>query len=474
MQRLILALLLLAAPAMPALAQRAVVLEKEPLHLPDLGLQVFIPEGAVAEPALTEQATRVTIRVPDQEWVINIQAPPPTPAEARASQIIDEIYQELRKRFGVTRNAIDPDTEKPYEEVVETRARPIERTPNLVIAGRNAERLYVSVADAPNARRWLLGYTVVETTPTEYLIFELQSPLDEITRARAAYETVVASVTFDDTQAKVTERAKRIARGIELMALLDRETFERILADNAERWERLYIPAGTGASSDDTEIGYRRIRAFKGVRGNLDPSKPPSAYDATEQEPGYLVAMDVRILQQDIPVDTRAVYFLSLDGRSEAWTIVMTRRDPTAGAVTFRETGARHETSLKILTESTGQPPRAIRPLFTTEGYLPQVQALLLPQILATLAIPGEYAFYAYRTVDQKVRLREDTLAEVGGRPGVLTLQTLFHEDQPPQVTLLRTDGTVIRTDLPGGRVWEPITLERLVSLWRDKGLPMN
>jgi len=284
----------------------------------------------------------------------------------------------------------------------------------------------------------------------------------------------VASATFEDAEAKVTERAKRIARGIELMALLDREAFERILANNAERWERLYIPAGTGASSDDTEIGYRRIRAFKGVRGNLDPSKPPSAYDATEQEPGYLVAMDVRILQQGIPVDTRAVYFLSMDARSEAWTIVMTRRDPTAGTATFRETGARHEASLKILTESTGQPPMAIRPLFTTEGYLPQVHALLLPQILATLAIPGEYAFYAYRTVDQKVRLREDTLAEVPGRPGVLTLTTVFHEDQPPQVTLLRNDGTVIRTDLPGGRVWEPIALDNLVAIWRDKGLPLN
>lgn len=474
MHRLIAALLFFTVSTIPAGAQHAIVLEKEPLNLPDLGLRIFIPEGALAERGPSGQNTRATIRVPGQEWVISIQAPPPTPAEARAPQIIDEIYQELRRRFGIIRTKIDPDTGEPYDEVVETRARPIERTPNLVIAGRNAERLYVSVADAPDAQRWLLGYTVVETAPNEYLIFELHAPLNELSRARAAYETVVASAHFADAQTRVTDRAKRIARGIELMAMLDRETFERILTKSPERWERLYIPAGTGASSDDTEIGYRRIRAFKGVRGNLDPSKPPSAYDATEQEPGYLVAMDVRILQEGIPVDTRAVYFLSLDGRSEAWTIVMTRRDPAAGTATFRETGARHETSLKILAESTGQPPKAIRPLFTTEGYLPQVHALLLPQILATLAIPGEYAFYAYRTVDQKVRLREDTLAEAPGRPGVLTLTTVFHEDQPPQVTLLRNDGTVIRTDLPGGRVWEPIALEKLVAIWRDKGLPLD
>ncbi len=474
MNRPFLTLALLTALVLPALAQRAVLLEKDPLKLPDLGLSILIPEGAIAEPALVGETTQVQIRTPDHEWVVSIQAPPPTPAEARAPQIVDEIYRELRKRFGIIRTRTDPDTGETYEEIVETRARPIERTPNLVVAGRNAERLYVAVTDAPDARRWLLGYTVVETALNEYIVFELSCPMEEISQARAAYETIVASATFEDPRAQVTERAKRIARGVELMALLDRDAFERIIDDNAERWERLYIPAGTGASDDDTEIGYRRIRAFKGVRGNLDPNKNPSTYDAVEQEPGYLVAMDVRILQQGIPVDTRAVYFLSQDGRSEAWTIVMTRRDPVAGTVTFRETGARHEASLKIFTESTGQPPKAIRPLFTTEGYLPQVHAMLLPQILATLAIPGEYAFYAYRTVDQKVRLREDTLTEVAGRPGVLSLRTVFHEDQPPQITLLRTDGSIIRTDLPGGRVWEPIRLERLVALWREKSLPMN
>jgi len=31
-----------------------------------------------------------------------------------------------------------------------------------------------------------------------------------------------------------------------------------------------------------------------------------------------------------------------------------------------------------------------------------------------------------------------------------------------------------MRTELPDGSIWEPITFERLVQLWRSKNLPMK
>jgi hypothetical protein len=34
--------------------------------------------------------------------------------------------------------------------------------------------------------------------------------------------------------------------------------------------------------------------------------------------------------------------------------------------------------------------------------------------------------------------------------------------------------GELMHTEMPDGAIWEPVTKEKLVHLWRSKGLPME
>lgn len=40
------------------------------------------------------------------------------------------------------------------------------------------------------------------------------------------------------------------------------------------------------------------------------------------------------------------------------------------------------------------------------------------------------------------------------------------------QVTTLTDGGEFIQTRLPDGKIWEPVTFEKLKRIWRDKQLP--
>ncbi len=453
-----------------------IIMQAEPLYIPAIGLEVPLPEGCIANAASPDSTIRATIRPNEGEWFILIQSLGRSAGHANAAQLTDQILDRLRKQFGVVRTFVDPVTHEPKEELIETRVRPIERIPNLLIADLPAERAYVSVPEFSGSSERYIGYTVIETTPTEYVIFELSSPMAQIGVAKATYEMVVASSIFTDANAEIAERGKRIARGIEILASIDIDTLEEVIALNESRWERLFVPDPSGLEEADIEIGYRQIRCWKGTRGELNPDRPPAAFDQT----GYLLRMDVRVLQQigprpedREPVDTTAIYFQSLDGRSEAWRITMTRRSNFETS-TFSEIGARHDASLKIHIEGPGTPATEIRPLFSTDGYVSQISAFLMPQLLAAAGITGDYAFYAYRTVDQKVRMREDSLKRVEGRLGVFSLETVFRDEIPPQVTLLREDASIIRTSMPQRRIWEPTTPERLRKLWQSKGLPLD
>ena len=472
--------MLASLPLAPAIAQPVgIIMQAEPLYIPSIGLEVQLPENCVADAGNPESTVRATIRPSEGDWFISIQSLGNPAGEANAAQLTDEIIERLSKRFGVVRTFEDPETNERKEVLVETRVRPVQRIPNLTISGdRNAERAYVSVPQFSGSSERFLGYTVIETTPTEYVVFELSCPVGEIGIARATYETVVATSKFTDANSEIAQRAKRISRGIELLGAIEPAQFDRVIAQNQSRWERLFIPAENGRIEDDTEVGYRHIRCWKGVRGEIDPRRRPENFNAVDREKGYILRMDVRILQNvgpnDIePVDTTATYFQSLDGTAEAWQITMSRRSGFETA-TFREIGARHNASLKIHIEGPGTPPTEMRPIFSTEGYISQISAFLLPQLLATSGLPGDYAFYAYRTVDQRVRMREDTLKDAEGLVGVFSLETVFRDEIPAQITLLRDDGTVIRTSMPDGRVWETTTVGQLRNLWQQKDLPLN
>jgi hypothetical protein len=322
------------------------------------------------------------------------------------------------------------------------------------------------------------GYTIFRPAANRFVTFEMLTTSGEFERVRAAYETVVATATFEDPEVLAATRLAVVNTGSTLLSGLTSETLESIVASTPERWDRLFAPSPTGAAQDAREIAYRRIRAGLAPRGELDPSSKDRRRTAAEQEVGLLVRIDSRYVQDagtpDERVgDTQAAFWMSTDRRHEAWTIRQTVRAGGRPA-TFVETGVRSGTSMTVNTHGDGAEDRTIKPVIEGDGYASRAEFFLLPQIMVRSRTPADFGFYTYQSESSSIRLRRDSLAQPADRPGLWVLTTRQNDDTEPQVSHYTDEGRFLKTTLPDGSVWEPVEFARLVQLWRRQGLPME
>lgn len=480
-RRLPVALLLSASLLSHALAQTpppavGVTLAQEPLRLEEIGLTMQIPAAARVDAGHRSSPVVARIRPEDSEqddWRIDIQAPAARAGLVAPDDFADAILERLAERFGIVRSTVPGEDRPAAEHLAETRMMLLDRVRGLHIGGREAARFYVGTPRTGDPR--IQGYTVVQVEPERFIVFELNAPYHEREAARLMYETIVATARFRDAHQAVATRAKQVMRGREILRSLTTDQIDRALELADGRWERLYQPAPNGADSDATELGYRLVNAWRGRRGQLNPARPAEKFTGADLDEGLMLSMRVRVIEPGgVTIDTEGRFFATTDGASEAWNIRMARRQGDRVVGVFEETGAREGRNMKILVDGTGMPARTIRPIFAADGYLPQVHAFLLPHLLTLAAIENDYGFYAYRTADGAVKFRTDRLQEADDRPGVWRLSTTFGDGQEPQITTLAEDGRMLRTRLSEGRIWEPVELDRLVSLWRRKGLPMD
>ncbi len=450
-------------------------LEAEPHNIPSLGVKVHIPVGAIVES--TRIGERATTRIrPEQgdadgvAWIIDIQGIDEPSQDTTLAALADRITQKLIESGGA------PDGSRPREE---TLPRVLIRDTNLRLPGGMAERFYIAFPQG----RYVRGTTLFQSTSTRFIAISLFAQESAFGDARLIYEALVSSAALEDAAEADLSRAAGIKAGVALMARLSAEDYRRILSRSEERWERFYVPSSTGAETDAEELGYRRISAWEGKRGEVNVGMPRSKWTATDEQGGFLVRIESRLIERHragtqrivstIIYDTVATYFMTPDLSEEAWLIRLARRE--GGRVDeWEELGARTGSSMNVKTAGIAKTPTVIKPIFESEGYISQVQAFLLPHLLVRTGITGEFAFYAYRSADNKVVLRRDTLERPESNPELWLLRSKATEDTPEQQWLFAEDGTLIRSVLQDGRVWEPITLERLASLWKAKGLPME
>jgi hypothetical protein len=132
---------------------------------------------------------------------------------------------------------------------------------------------------------------------------------------------------------------------------------------------------------------------------------------------------------------------------------------------------------MNVVTDGS-QESKAAQPQVPDRGYIAQVEAFLLPQLLlhgkgADRA--GDYGFYSYQSEFGKVQVRRDIVSAIQGGPGAWQIRTQMNEDRPPQLSLYSDRGDLLKTTLPDDRgVWSATTLEKLGQIWKAKGLPMN
>ncbi|MBL8763247.1 MAG: hypothetical protein JNM07_03130 [Phycisphaerae bacterium] len=454
-------------------------LATEPFTLIGIGMSVYLPRGATANANHVGGRTTVEITPPDSAWVIRIQTPkttnPDVTIEAAANKMIQDTLQTADSiaKPQRTNKALWDAAEADADKVFGRLGRLLDRADKLEINGAPAERFYCELV-RPEGPRVIQGYTIFKPSATQFVVFELITSETSFGAARRTYETSVATANFADPQRLAETRRAAVGAGLSLFASLSEA--EYTAAMHAEqRWYRLFKPAPTGAPNDASEIGYRSVRFWRGNRGEINaaPSAKPTA---AEEQDGLLVRVTARVMGGNTLYDTMATYFMSPDRAEEAWSvdteIQAMNADPRKSG-RFSETGARTDRSMSVLISQSGTPAEpAFRPLIEGDGYINQFETFLLPRLLVRSRVETEFGFYAYQSSERAISLRRDVLSRDPAAPGAVTILTSFKEGAAPQRSLYRENGDLIRTSLPEGIVWEPISLEELKRLWRSKDLP--
>lgn len=474
---LLTALFLLAAPvgAQPAPrgapkadAPKTVALSTSPVTIESLGLTVYLPEGAGAETVASgADAASVTTQVvfADASGVAAIHGRRTRDLELDVRAVAQDLLGQLLASAGKinAEGKLVPGT---------SQARVID-SGELTVNAQDAARFYVRIP-RPEGPDEVRGYTIFRPEPGRFVLFELFTTPEKLDAARVSYETMVSSVRLADEGEVDLKRGAMVRAGAQTLASLTPDDYRDVFTSFGQRWERLYRPSRSGEQAEDEEFGYRRVRAWVGRRGELEPEKPEGNWSDAEREPGYLLRVDARLLENGMTVDSRGLYFLSIDREREAWTLRMAIRREGARPSEWRETGARDKTSMVVRIEQDAAAPRVIRPLMHGEGYLSMVETQLLPQLLIRAGVPADFAFYAYLSQAETIALRTDSLKMPEGRDGPVEIVSRPREDGPSQTASYSPDGSLVRIDRPDGRVWEPTDHRRLLALWKSKGLPVD
>lgn len=457
----------------------AVELADEPFRLDAIGMSVFLPVGAVAQSTRAGEATAVQIMPggPNPTWLVNLQTPRTSDMQQTAESVAEEVLKQLLSSVGIVDRQVSRDGVL-VERLVSTKGTVIEPVRPLELAGierdkrRPASRFYVRLPRGERETAVVRGYTIFQVAPGQFVTFDLTASEPDFAGARRTYETMVGTVRFEDTSAVAAIRGAAVEMGVDLFGRLSPSDYEAALARLNDRWQRLANQPDGTSDRDADELAYRRTRAWKGHRGELDPKRPRSAWSAAERSEGYLVRIEARSLHEGMVIDTVGIYYMSLDRSEEAWTLQMAVRDPNRRnpAITT-EIGARSGGSMSVTTSGTGRQNVAAKPYVPEQGYVTQVETYLLPHLLVGTAIPGEYGFYTYQSDTSNVRLRRDKLEK---NPAGWTLTSRLNEDREPQVSTFDPSGQLIRTTIRGSTAWTPTTLQRLNELWRSKGLPVE
>jgi hypothetical protein len=224
---------------------------------------------------------------------------------------------------------------------------------------------------------------------------------------------------------------------------------------------------------DDTERGYRHIRAWKGHRGEIDPERSRESWQDEDLTEGYLVRMDGRMIErwrgdQWLLIDTRIICFMTPDRQHEAWTASTTFRQGNEPPVVNTEFGVRTGEDMTIARR--GSASSTLKPALPPRGYLNQAEFYLLPQLLVGHEAATTYGVYAYASGDSSVRYRQFELEASQGRAAWQLTTELG--DEARSISLYGAEGEFLGSERGDESRWTPSTQADLLDLWQGKGLP--
>ncbi len=448
------------AVAPPASAQTgAVELIDEPVNIISLGLSMRLPVGAGYETTrMTGAKAAFNMVAADQLWTLALHNPSSEDDSLTTVGVADHLLEQLARA-----NATTGATETV-----------LFRNDELRINGKPASRFYVKVTPALRKDPIVTGYTIFWTAPGEFAIFQFDCKADDYDTARPEYETVMATAVFRDPQVVAQERVAGIDAANALFGALTPEDLNQLLATPHVQFYRTYMPVQGGARGESQEIGYQRVEMRTGYRGDLDPNKPRNRWGRADKDPGFIVRVTGRQLQDQMLIDVDAIYFLSQDRQEEVWRVVMEAHQDNQREA-WLETGAHLNGTIKVSVTQGSQPTQSKQWKTPPDAYISQVEHLILGRLLVSRGDVGAYNFYYYNAQMSDLLLRRDVLEPIQSRgPEKWRLTSKNAENLPESVKTYDARGNLLRVEEANGVIKEPIALDQLRRLWRSKGLPLS
>lgn len=441
----------------------------EVVELSTVGLRVGVPRGG--ESMVQTIAGRVTagVTLPDGLGSVLVQA---RETGNSTMSVLDLEKAVLRRTL--FRSLTDERIEITIDLLLETDAGiSLGRSPALPSAGRIVRPFYVRLKeDSPQPMR---GFGVIPLGADSFVLYQLFCSDEAFERSRHVFELMLKSATLQEGESIDAEREPMILSGAEILGLLGPADYTAIITDFPDQFERIYRPAPGGAATDEEEVGYRRIRAWRGSIADLETG----VADAGGPKDGYVLRVDGSVLLDDefggtSTAKSRAVYFLSEDRRRESWKVDMSiSSEGRTKPEVWSEIGMRLDDSMSVQITNSKRDSSTIRPSIRGEGYISRLESYILPQLLIRAGKEGEFAFYAYDQTAELNRLRTVTAARATDRPGLWRITTVLSSEQE-EAAEFNEYGRLIRSETTEGVVKRPIEFERLRSIWRSKGLSLD
>ncbi len=448
---------------------RAPQMSDKPFTIPSLGLTLRIPADAIldmAPPTAGATGARIWPQDESEGWHITVFSSITSDRSQNANTALDALISSFEALYPVNLERARPNPNAKMGQNPATLVRLIRRDDNLLVgsARHHAARAYL---DVPNVKSGVArGYTVFQTGRGQFVIFQLQAPQDSFAAARLTYETIITLAHFRDPVEINAERATPLLAGASFLEMLTKKDYDQAAEDRTVFY-RLYAP------STSEEIAWQRVQIKLGQLGDLNPNRPKTSWSQPEREFGYLVTVDARALVKDKTLDTKGLFFLSRDRKTERWSLKTEVIDGKRVLDSQTQTLVRDDKHLTIRTESPGSSPSTVDYRVPDKGYISRVEVYLLPSLVAKMNVPVSFAFYNFDPQLNKLTLRRETFSSRNSGKGWLQT-TKLTEDATTHETIRDANGRLLRQTLASGVVMEPTNRNQLLALWRDSTLPSS
>lgn len=436
--------------------------DPKPLSVKEVGLAMLLPKGSKANVEHAADANggyaMIEISPPDSTWIMYVRSMRLTDPLITTEEVMSEIVRNIESAANNAK--VVPET--------------LDKNKALIVSGRPSYLLYVHIPKPDGKAGLVRGIALTKIQAATFMRFEMVCDKSEFERARRVFEDTTATALIEDPRAEAERIKVLVKTGVAFINSITEEDFKCIAAAFPEQWERSFRLGKTGGDSDSKELSYSRYRYSFGERSTF-PGIPKDS--KSSQQLGIFVQIDSRAVDGKIVIDSQGQFYLSADRKEEFWSLVTARKDRTAAGIkdqVYTETGVRNELDMSVSRAFPDGRTDATKPQIAGEGYLSRVEALLMPQLLVRKKMTADFAFFTYQHDSRNIRLRRDSIVTLGTAGRVFEIRSRLNEDCLWQASRYRENGEFIMVDNPDGTLREPTTIEKLRTLWKSKGLPLD